>query len=469
MSDPCRQLEARLVEVGREELTGDAAMQAHLESCWHCAALLAAWDQTEDVMQKLPLVEAPAAEDAAGKALGPDEQPVWHAALAEQEVGPLALAEVERLWEDGALVRDSMVWKEGMSDWQPLTEVEELAYLLASYPQASSGNQAKGTETGDPAAASAGNASGWKAAAAAAPGDGSEWKPAAAKDLSALVSGELAQQLAAAEKEESPPAAAAGLPAPNAPNPDWLASPVQSHPAEGSWRLPQVKPQRRLRAVHLLLGGLASSAATGVVVLVVLLLRQSPVQVMVSAPAPVLSSAAPAGGVSSPAIAGGPAAVPAAKAGPAAEAADGRHRGAKGSKEKRLAEKAARSAAASGGGGGGGGKDGLDDLVSDKPTKDKLTPDDVKAGVKTNMANLLECLKAARAKGEISPGQHTLVLDWQIQPNGSVTNGQLKGPPNVLGTSLPACFAARMRSWKFPSSRSATPIRNFPFGPFNMK
>ncbi len=43
------------------------------------------------------------------------------------------------------------------------------------------------------------------------------------------------------------------------------------------------------------------------------------------------------------------------------------------------------------------------------------------------------------------------------------------GPAKVLGTSLPACFASKMRQWKFPKTQTGAPITNFPFPKFTIK
>ena len=68
------------------------------------------------------------------------------------------------------------------------------------------------------------------------------------------------------------------------------------------------------------------------------------------------------------------------------------------------------------------------------------------------------CIKKARSQGELAPGRHTLVLEWSIQPSGKVANPKLKGPANVLGTSLPGCFSRGMRKWKFPSTEISTRV-----------
>ena len=90
-------------------------------------------------------------------------------------------------------------------------------------------------------------------------------------------------------------------------------------------------------------------------------------------------------------------------------------------------------------------------------------------GIKRNAGSVAPCLKDARAKNEIVPNSYTFVLDWVVRPDGSVMSPRLKGPPEVMGTSLPACFASVMRRWTFPASQKEAPITNFPFGPINIR
>jgi len=97
-----------------------------------------------------------------------------------------------------------------------------------------------------------------------------------------------------------------------------------------------------------------------------------------------------------------------------------------------------------------------------------LSVSDIVAGVKRNAASVMPCIKRARAAGELPPGRHKLILAWQIQPDGSVRGGKLTGPASVMGTSLPACLANAMRTWRFPPSTKGAPVRNFPFGPFTV-
>jgi predicted Zn finger-like uncharacterized protein len=83
--------------------------------------------------QDLGATQAMAPEDqarvsAAAATPAPTE---WYVAIGQAQVGPLPLAEVKRKWEAGDVGPDSLVWRPGMGDWQPLTSVSELAGYLA--------------------------------------------------------------------------------------------------------------------------------------------------------------------------------------------------------------------------------------------------------------------------------------------------------------------------------------------------
>jgi hypothetical protein len=90
------------------------------------------------------------------------------------------------------------------------------------------------------------------------------------------------------------------------------------------------------------------------------------------------------------------------------------------------------------------------------------------AGVKQGSGTLGPCLRTAQAKREIVPGKHTLILQWKIEPNGTVTDPRLVGPANLMGTSLPACFSNAMRKWQFPATPKGAPVRNYPLGPISV-
>jgi predicted Zn finger-like uncharacterized protein len=58
----------------------------------------------------------------------------WFVAVNEVQTGPLTEARVKELWDRGEIGADNLTWRQGLSDWIPLSEVTELAALLAPRP-----------------------------------------------------------------------------------------------------------------------------------------------------------------------------------------------------------------------------------------------------------------------------------------------------------------------------------------------
>jgi predicted Zn finger-like uncharacterized protein len=117
----------------------------------------------------------------------------WYVAIGQAQVGPLPLTEVKKKWEGGDVGPDSLVWRPGMSDWAPLTTVQELAGYLAPVPRAAARNAAEPrqearTETPAPAPAEP------------------SWKPMGASALAALASEEIAARASPEPKPAARPA-----------------------------------------------------------------------------------------------------------------------------------------------------------------------------------------------------------------------------------------------------------------------
>ncbi|MEO8493663.1 MAG: DUF4339 domain-containing protein [Planctomycetota bacterium] len=51
---------------------------------------------------------------------------IWYYARGESEQGPISSAQIKALAATGALRRDDLVWKEGMENWLPASDVDEL-------------------------------------------------------------------------------------------------------------------------------------------------------------------------------------------------------------------------------------------------------------------------------------------------------------------------------------------------------
>jgi hypothetical protein len=154
--------------------------------------------------------QAMGAEDAARIAAAPAPAPAeteWYVAIGQAQVGPLPLLEVKRKWEAGDVGPDSLVWRPGMGDWQPLTAVGELAGYLAPVPRAAP----KAARDVQPSRSEPQLARD-RAAEAPAPAAGGEvsWKPVGASALAALASEEIASRAAPEPQPAARPAAVAG-------------------------------------------------------------------------------------------------------------------------------------------------------------------------------------------------------------------------------------------------------------------
>lgn len=80
-----------------------------------------------------------------------DFQDQWHVAINDSPVGPLSLAEVTRRLAQGSIDQESLVWREGMEDWNHLRNVEAFKPPSASNgatpPIASPGSQSSAPHT----------------------------------------------------------------------------------------------------------------------------------------------------------------------------------------------------------------------------------------------------------------------------------------------------------------------------------
>ena len=54
----------------------------------------------------------------------------WFIAVQDEQVGPLTVDEIKGRFEKGEVGSDTLVWSTGLTDWRPLSNVEELAELI---------------------------------------------------------------------------------------------------------------------------------------------------------------------------------------------------------------------------------------------------------------------------------------------------------------------------------------------------
>ncbi len=427
---------------------------------------------TDMALGQLEQQQAPVSSDRGGER-------VWYVAIEDAQVGPVNLAEVEERWDNKEIDEDTLVWKAGMADWIPLVDVPELAYLITERPQVQRSMARSG------ATAAAGSAMGMQAYAPQEMADEPSWRPSAASALSSLVQEELVAKKPDAPEPASAPKGMEGLglnigandifgsgntgggtpitmgqAATSTPTP---ASDSFSSSGSPAWSVPSARRSSG--------SGLGTKIVVGLLVVAVLGLggfmvwqmqHQQPQVIVQQVPVPAPTPTPPPAPVdpTAPPVAP-PMPPPVAKNDPPAKA-KAAHNDPDRDRGDRTPEKAKTKAPKPS-------DDPLEQIEQGQKqqqqqasVKEALSKEDIIDGVKANGSKLGPCVTAARSKEEIQPGRVQFVLDWTINPNGSVTAARLKGPQEVMNTSLPSCFARVMGSWKFAASKSGAPITNFP-------
>src|SRR6266851_5374697 len=74
------------------------------------------------------LVDASAGAQANGS--GPDSGEGWLVSVAEGDQRTMQLQEVVDAYNSGVITADTYLWKDGMTDWLPLSEVAEVVTAL---------------------------------------------------------------------------------------------------------------------------------------------------------------------------------------------------------------------------------------------------------------------------------------------------------------------------------------------------
>jgi predicted Zn finger-like uncharacterized protein len=126
----------------------------------------------------------------------------WFVAIDDAQTGPLTLEKIKDLWDRGEIGPDSLCWRAGFSDWMPVSEVTDLAAVLAPKPAKpmivpgthgnmmtvpvettfNSGGISQTVRTNVPVS---------MGASSDAAGDTGGWKPSAASALASLASEEM--------------------------------------------------------------------------------------------------------------------------------------------------------------------------------------------------------------------------------------------------------------------------------------
>src|SRR5581483_2662043 len=82
------------------------------------------------ISTSVPSVVA-AATSAASAPPSSGPRPVeWFIAVHDEQVGPMGVEEIKQRFEKGEVGADTLVWSTGLTDWRPLSNVEELAETI---------------------------------------------------------------------------------------------------------------------------------------------------------------------------------------------------------------------------------------------------------------------------------------------------------------------------------------------------
>lgn len=160
-----------------------------------------------------------------------EEEAEWYVAIDDNQVGPITVTEVVDKWEAGDLAADSLCWRQGMADWQPIKLTAELRVHLGSMedrertvvtalevnededsmvdespPQISITPESR-PESAQPMAASGGYGGGETAM------EEPSWRPGAANALASLAAEELSSVASPPAKQQDDVAVGAALPA----------------------------------------------------------------------------------------------------------------------------------------------------------------------------------------------------------------------------------------------------------------
>jgi len=60
------------------------------------------------------------------------DESVWHVVINQDQVGPMTAVEVQQRFGSGDIDSETYIWREGFTDWLPLSQVDTFASLIAS-------------------------------------------------------------------------------------------------------------------------------------------------------------------------------------------------------------------------------------------------------------------------------------------------------------------------------------------------
>jgi predicted Zn finger-like uncharacterized protein len=413
---------------------------------------------------------APAPEPAATPA-----KAEWYVAINDEQVGPIADAELQQRWDSAQITGASLAWKAGLPDWAPISSLADLQFLI-SRPQQSTAKPAPAPQH--------------------APEPQVEekkevvtWRPSGASALADLAKEAVVEE---PKRPEPQPDASPFGPDFN-PQPAGGGDPFGSPAFAGAgggpstvWQFPSTATKKQSGVPQWLIIGasvLGVFLIGGIAVLAYAVMNK-PAQVIVQQPqqpiAQNLPPQNPQQPVGMPAATGGmqaqnnpppqnpppqqnnnppPANPNPGKVGKLPKGKQPKESGGDTTVAKSEDTTPKKTTKDTGG-------DGFDDLLGGKKktqsadVKPTLSRDDVLGTVKSNAPSITKCAEAySRSGGKLPP---KLVAKWVIKPSG-FTEGQEMASPELKGTPVDACVVAAIKKWKFPEFQSGTIPVTFPF------
>ena len=73
----------------------------------------------------------------------------WHVAVGDEEVGPVPEEEVRAMFAAGDIDGDSQVWRDGLEDWMPVSEVDVFADMIGGAAAADAAADASDEDASD--------------------------------------------------------------------------------------------------------------------------------------------------------------------------------------------------------------------------------------------------------------------------------------------------------------------------------
>ena len=76
---------------------------------------------------------------------------MWYVLVNQDQLGPMGPDAIADLYEQGVIAHDTLVWRDGFSDWFPLDRVGEFAHIVSVSLSSMESEDEEGTLVGDPA------------------------------------------------------------------------------------------------------------------------------------------------------------------------------------------------------------------------------------------------------------------------------------------------------------------------------